>query len=82
MRILLKILFIISALITLIFFALFVMLFISWINGGGNVLFPGLGLIVTISLVVIAFFIMTILSAAITFLLYKFAFRTLDSIKK
>lgn len=67
---------------TLIMFALFVMLLISWVSGGGNVLFPGLGLIVTISMVVIAFFIMTVLSAAITFLLYKFAFRTLDSIKK
>ena len=78
MKLLLKILFIISAIISLIIFALFALTLISWINnGGGNVLFPGLGLIVTMSLVVIALFIMTILSFLITFLLYKFAFKTL-----
>jgi hypothetical protein len=58
------------------------MLLINWINGGGNVLFPGLGLVVTISVVVIALFGMTILSSSITFLLYKFAFNELDSIHK
>jgi len=77
MKLLLKTLFIISAIISLTIFALFALSVIAWINGGGDVLFPGLGLIVAMGVIVIALLIMTILSFLITFLIYKFAFKKL-----
>ncbi len=80
MKILLKILFAISTLISLILFALFAISFVAWINGGGNVLLPGLGLVIAMSLIVVVLFIISVMSFSVTFLLYKFAFKTLPEI--
>lgn len=75
MNLLLKIFFGISTLISLVIFALFLLSLIAWIGGGGNILFPGLGLVVAMSLIVILLFIMTIISVSVTFLLYKMTFK-------
>lgn len=74
MKILLKILFVIFALITLLIFLLLSSAFLAWIGDGGNVLFPGLGLIVSMGVIVILLLTLLMSSAVITFLLFKFAF--------
>ena len=74
MKILLKILFAISALITLVIFLLLSLTFFAWIGDGGNVLFPGLGVIVSMGVIVVLLLTFLNSSAVVSFLLYKFAF--------
>jgi hypothetical protein len=75
MNFLLKILSDISAVISLLVLILFVVSLIVWMSGGGNVLFPGLGIIVSMGAIVVLLLITLIISFAITFLLYKTAFK-------
>ena len=75
MNFLLKTLFIVSALISFLILLLFVLSLIVWLSSGGNVLFPGLGLIVAMGAIVILLLMMLLISFVITFLLYKITFR-------
>ena len=77
MKILIKILLVISALISLAIFLLFALALIGWLSGVDNVLFPGLGLVVSMPLVVVLLLIMLIISVSITILLARIAFRRL-----
>jgi hypothetical protein len=70
-----KLIFIISAFISFVISILFLISLIALIGGGGNVLLPGLGLIVAMWFIVIVLFIMAIISISITILLYKIAFK-------
>lgn len=75
MKILLKILFAVSVVISLIITILFLLTLFAWISGGGNVLLPGLGLVITMGAVVIFLLFVLILSLSITYLLYQVIFR-------
>ncbi|MGI9055721.1 MAG: hypothetical protein ACR2F2_07960 [Pyrinomonadaceae bacterium] len=71
MKILLKILFAISALISLIITILFLLALSALMRGGGYVLLPGLGLVVSMGAIVV--FLLTVLAGSfvITYLLYR-----------
>jgi hypothetical protein len=75
MKILLRILFAVSALISLTITILFLLALFAWISGGGNVLLPGLGLVIAMSAVVIFLLIVLIISLLITYLLYQAVFK-------
>lgn len=77
MKFLIKTLFVISALISLVVFLLFVLTFVAWLSGGGNVLFPGLGLVVAMGAIVVLLSIMLIISVAVTILLARVVFGNL-----
>ena len=81
MKILLKILFAISALISLIITILFLLALFAWINGGGNVLLPGLGLVIAMGAVVMFLLAFSVCSVATTFLLYRIIFRKIAPVK-
>ena len=75
MKILLKILFAISALISLIITILFLLALFAWISsGGGSVLLPGLGLVIAMSAIVVFLLVISVCSTAITILLYRIIF--------
>lgn len=75
MKVLSKIIFAISALISLLVLMLFGLFLVAWLGGGESVLLPGLGLIVGMGAIVILLLIILSISIAITFLLYKMAFK-------
>ena len=75
MKILLGILAAVSALATICIFILFVLVFIAWLQGGINFVFPGLGLVVTAPVILIALFIIGALTLSVTLLLARTIFR-------
>ena len=79
MNYLLKILFLISAFISSVISILFLISLIALIGGGGNVLFPGLGLVAAMWFVVLVLFVMMVISISFTILLYKIFFKKVVS---
>lgn len=77
MKYLLKALLAIFVLKSLVILILFILAFVAWLSGGGNVLFPGLGLVVAMSVIVFLLFIMLIISVSITALLARVVFKGL-----
>lgn len=77
MNYLIKALLVISALISFTILLLFVLAFVAWLSGGGNVLFPGLGLIVAMWVIVVLLFIMLVISISVTILLAQVVFKRL-----
>lgn len=77
MKYFIKALLVISALTSLAILLLFVLALVAWLNGGGNVLLPGVGLIVTMSAIVVMLLIMLIISISITILLARTVFKRL-----
>ncbi len=70
-----KILFLISAFISLIVSLLCLLSIIAWIADAGSVVFPGLGLVVAMGAIVILLLLMAVISIILTILLYKLVYR-------
>lgn len=77
MKYLIKALLIIFALQSLVILILFILALAAWFGGVGNVFFPGLGLVVAMSAVVVLLLIMLIISVAVTVLLARVVFKRL-----
>ena len=76
MKILLKMILIISLLKAFIVFLLLIMAIIGWISGVDNVLFPGLGLVVTMPVIIIFLLIIGILLIAFSAFIRKLISKT------
>lgn len=77
MKYLLTIFAVIFSLATVCIFTLFVLVFIAWLNGAGNVLLPGLGLVIAVPLVLILLFIIGIIMLSLTVWLFRMIFKPL-----
>ena len=66
-----------SALATLCILILFIAVFIAWINGGGNVFLPGLGLIIAAPLILAVLFIIGVVMFSLTIFLVRRLYRPL-----
>jgi hypothetical protein len=60
-----------SALVTLGVLILFISVLIAWINGGGNVFLPGLGLIIAAPLILAVLFIIGVIMLSLTVFLAR-----------
>ena len=77
MKYFLTILTALCALATVCVFVLFVSVFIMWLRAGFNVVLPGLGLVISAPLILVAIFITGAVLLAITLLLFRTIYKPL-----
>ena len=77
MKYLLAILAVFSALATVCILIAFIWVFIMWLGGGFNIVLPGLGLIISGSVVLAALFILALVMLALTVLLVRMIYKPL-----
>ena len=77
MKYLLAILAVFSALATVCILIAFIWVFIMWLGGGFNIVLPGLGLIISGSVVLIALLILGLIMLLLTVMLVRKIFKPL-----
>ena len=77
MKYLLGILAAVSALATVCFAIAFVYVFILWLGGNFNIILPGLGLVISGSVVLATLFILGLVMLALTILLFRAIYKPL-----
>ena len=77
MKYLLSILAVISALAAACLFIAFVYFFVVWLGGNFNIVLPGLGLVISGSVVLAALLMLALIMLALTVLLFRTIFKPL-----